>query len=127
MLSGQAAAARQSAAEQVLAQHVTYFKVVNPETGQYEDRPIPTLPSSAYPMPVQAEISGPSASVPAVPDAVPVPAKKPARKRSEMTKAEQLLDSFATSAVNGAGRELGRTISRGLLGVLGLTGRKKRR
>ena len=133
MLSGQAAAARQSAAEQVLAQHVTYFKVFNPETGQYEDRPIPTLPSSAYPMPVQAEISGPSASVPAVPDAVPVPAvpavpaKKPARKRSEMTKAEQLLDSFATSAVNGAGRELGRTISRGLLGVLGLTGRKKRR
>ena len=120
-LSGQAAPAETAAPQ------VTYFKVYNPESGQYEDRPIPTLsaflhpPATEYPVPVQAEISAPAAeSKPAS------PAKKPAKKRSEMTKAEQLLDSFATSAVNGAGRELGRELGRGLLGILGLN-RKKRR
>jgi len=131
ILSGQVAQAMPAPASAQAAQ-ATYFKVYNPETGKYEDRPIPTLSAFApapveYPVPVQAEISGPAPQT-AVAEAKPAsPAKKPAKKRSEMTKAEQLLDSFATSAVNGAGRELGRTLGRGLLGVLGLGGNRRKR
>ena len=127
ILGGQVAQAAEEtpAAAGENAPQVTYFKVYNPETGQYEDRPIPSLIPAApaeYPAPAPAE-----SSAPAIVDAVPVsPAKRPAKKRSEMTKAEQLLDSFATSAVNGAGRELGRTLGRNLLGILGLNGRRRR-
>ena len=126
ILGGQVVQAAEETAQAAweAASQVTYFKVYNPETGRYEDRPVPTLskPSAAaeYPVSVQAEISAPA-------DAVVVsPAKRPAKKRSEMTKAEQLLDSFATSAVNGAGRELGRTLGRNLLGILGLNGKRRR-
>ena len=126
ILGGQVVQAAEESAQAAweAASQVTYFKVYNPETGRYEDRPVPTLskPSAAaeYPVSVQAEISAPA-------DAVVVsPAKRPAKKRSEMTKAEQLLDSFATSAVNGAGRELGRTLGRNLLGILGLNGKRRR-
>ena len=92
------------------------FRVYNPETGEYEERPIPTL-QTVLP-------SRPAESV-SVPDAVVIPraeqpAKKPAKKRSEMTAAEQKIDSFVQSAVSSAGRELGRTLSRSLLGVLGI-------
>lgn len=124
ILGGQVAQAAEetSAAAGENAPRVTYFKVYNPETGQYEDRPIPSLIPAEYPAPAPAE-----SAAPAIVDAVPVsPAKRPAKKRSEMTKAEQLLDSFATSAVNGAGRELGRTLGRNLLGILGLNGRRRR-
>ena len=96
------------------------FRIFNPETGEYEERPIPTL-QTVLPAPAASPAS---AAAPAVPDAVviphPAPAKKPAKKRSEMTAAEQMLDSFAKSAVNTAGREIGRTLSRSLLGILGI-------
>ncbi len=98
------------------------FSVFNPETGEYEEKPIPALQSV---LPAQAAPpSAPSDTALSVPDAVviphPAPQKKPAKKRSEMTAAEQMLDSFAKSAVNSAGREIGRTLSRSLLGILGI-------
>ena len=119
ILSGQIAqaAAPEQAEAAAPAVQVSYFKVYNPDTGKYEERPIPTLSPlpapTEYPVPVQAEISAPAPA-----DAVPaVPAKKPAKKRSEMTKTEQLWD----------GRELGREIGRGLLGILGLNKTRRKR
>ncbi|MBQ8082517.1 MAG: DUF853 family protein [Clostridia bacterium] len=48
-------------------------------------------------------------------------------KKAEKSYAQQLLDSFAKSATTSAGRETGRTLSRNLLGIFGLTstGKKK--
>ena len=70
---------------------------------------------------------------PAAQDAVAAPrsekpekARKVAKKRSEMTVGEQLLDSFTKSATTSAGRQLGSSLTRSLLGVLGLNGGKKR-
>ena len=98
------------------------FRVYNPETGEYEEKPIPTLQTVLPASPAPAD---------PVPDAVVIPReekplKKPAKKRSEMTAAEQMLDSFARSAVTGAGRELGRTLSRSLLGAFGLTSTRRK-
>ena len=65
-------------------------------------------------------------NLPAQQDAVVLPAKEekkkkqPAKKRSEMTQAEQLFDSFTKSISSSAGREVGRSLSRTLLGILGL-------
>lgn len=100
------------------------FRVYNPETGEYEERPIPTL-QTPLPVPAEKEPDTPAAQALSVPDAVVIPrpdrpVKKPAKKRSEMTAAEQMLDSFAKSAATGAGRELGRTLTRSLLGILGI-------
>ena len=92
------------------------FRVYNPETGEYEERPIPTLQTVLPSRPAES-VSVPGAVV--IPRAEQ-PAKKPAKKRSEMTAAEQKIDSFVQSAVSSAGRELGRTLSRSLLGVLGI-------
>lgn len=109
------------------------FRVYNPATGQYEERAIPTLqqPPAAqpqYPQPVCAQPQYPAAQ-----DAVAAPcsekpekARKVAKKRSEMTVGEQLLDSFTKSATTSAGRQLGSSLTRSLLGVLGLNGGKKR-
>ena len=104
------------------------FRVYNPETGEYEERPIPTLQTVIPPAdaPAQAEETAVS-----VPDAVVIPrpekpAKKPAKKPSEMTAAEQMISSFAKSTVTSAGRELGRTLTRSLLGVLGLKATQRR-
>ena len=46
--------------------------------------------------------------------------KKVAKKRSEMSVGEQLLDSLTKSATTSAGREIGRSLTRSLLGILGL-------
>lgn len=105
------------------------FRIYNPETGKYEETAlqtmqVPTLQASLLENSVTR--SAPYRyNYPAVQDAVPVAPKpkkekKPAKKRSEMTKAEQLLDSFTQSATTAAGRELGRKLSRSLLGLLGL-------
>ena len=105
------------------------FRVYNAETGEYEEKAIPTLSQfeaprpTEYPVPVQAEITGPASAAP-VPS---VSKKKPAKKRSEMTKGEQLADSFIHSAVTSVGRELGRSFTRSLLGVLGLGGSRRRK
>lgn len=106
------------------------FRVYNPETGEYEERPIPTL-QTMIPAPPQPAPQAESAAL-SVPDAVVVPhpekpAKKPAKKRSEMTKTEQMLDSFATSAVNSAGREIGRVFTRSLLGIFGIKATRRTR
>ena len=131
ILSGQY---QQAGVPQTQVMQATYapvtFRVYNAETGEYEEKPIPTLSQFAapaqteYPVPVQAEISAP-APAPASP--AQKPAKKPAKKRSEMTKGEQLVDSFINSTVSSVGRELGRDFTRSLLGVLGLDAGRRRR
>ena len=56
----------------------------------------------------------------------PEKARKVAKKRSDMTVGEQLRDSFTKTATTSAGRQLGSSLTRSLLGVLGLNGGKKR-
>lgn len=102
------------------------FRVFNPQTGQYEERAM-TMPAvPAYPAPAQpAEpLSIPQADVQVMESKKKT--KQPAKKRSEMTVGEQLLDSFAKSATTSAGREVGRSLTRSLLGVLGLDNGKRR-
>ena len=105
------------------------FRVYNPKTGQYEEQamanlqPIP-VQQSAYPVPAapQYPIQQPQYPIqqPA-PKAEEAPkTRKVAKKRSEMTVGEQLMDSFTKSAATGAGREMGRSLTRSLLGLLGL-------
>lgn len=103
------------------------FRVYNAETGQYEERPIPTL-QQALPQTISPAAPVSVSSAP-VQDAVPVaakPAKKPAKKPSEMTAFEKQMHTFTTSVTSSVGRELGRTIGRSILGVLGLNGKKRR-
>ena len=109
------------------------FRVYNPVTGQYEERAIPTLQQSPaaqpqYPQPVCVQPQYPAAqdAVAAPRSEKPEKARKFAKKRSEMTVGEQLLDSFTKSATTSAGRQLGSSLTRSLLGVLGLNGGKKR-
>ena len=109
------------------------FRVYNPVTGQYEERAIPTLQQSPaaqpqYPQPVCVQPQYPAAqdAVAAPRSEKPEKARKVAKKRSEMTVGEQLLDSFTKSATTSAGRQLGSSLTRSLLGVLGLNGGKKR-
>lgn len=109
------------------------FRVYNPATGQYEERAIPTLqqPPAAqtqYPQPVCVQPQYPAAqdAAAAPRSEKPEKARKVAKKRSEMTVGEQLLDSFTKSATTSAGRQLGSSLTRSLLGVLGLNGGKKR-
>ena len=108
------------------------FRVYNPQTGKYEETELSTLPVPTLQASLPENSVTQSApyryNYPAVPDAVPMAPKpkqdkkekKPAKKRSEMTRAEQLLDSFTQSATTAAGREFGRKLSRSLLGLLGL-------
>ena len=109
------------------------FRVYNPVTGQYEERAIPTLQQSPaaqpqYPQPVCVQPQYPAAqdAVAAPRSEKPETARKVAKQRSEMTVGEQLLDSFPTAATTSAGRQLGSSLTRSLLGVLGLNGGKKR-
>ena len=46
--------------------------------------------------------------------------RKTAKKPSEMTTAEKFFNTFATSATSSAGREMGRSLTRSLLGILGI-------
>ncbi len=108
------------------------FRVYNPQTGRYEETvmenmQVPTLQTSTLPQNTVTRSDAYRYSYPAVQDAVVLPAKeekkktkKPAKKRSEMSVGEQLLDSFAKSVSSSAGREVGRNLSRTLLGILGL-------
>lgn len=103
------------------------FRVYNPQTGQYEEQAMPAMQQPVYP--AQQQPTQPSPAAPQYPtqqqpaQPAPVPqekTKKVAKKRSEMTMGEQLLDSFTKSATTGAGREVGRSLTRSLLGLLGL-------
>lgn len=106
------------------------FRVYNPATGKYEETQLqtmqaPVLQASPLPQTSVTQSAPYQYRYPSVPDAVPVASKpkkekKPAKKRSEMSHAEQLLDSFTRSATTAAGREVGRKLSRSLLGILGL-------
>ncbi|NLX83044.1 MAG: DUF853 family protein [Clostridiales bacterium] len=73
--------------------------VYNPKTGQYE----------------------PQVQMPAVQDTKPVPEPK-VQKSSPKVKSlgERMLDNFTRSTASGAGYTMGRTISRGILGVFGI-------
>jgi hypothetical protein len=53
---------------------------------------------------------------------VPAPAEKKTTKttKQEKTIAEKMLDNFTRSTASGAGYSVGRTISRGILGVFGI-------
>ena len=101
------------------------IQVFNPETNQYEMRPVPTLPTAltrpaAPSLPARQE-----EKTPAAPQAAEKPKKAPARKRSEMTYGEQLLDKALQSASASAGRQIGAALSRSILDVLGLNKRKR--
>ena len=108
------------------------FRVYNPATGKYEETQLqsmqaPVLQASPLPQNAVTQSAAYRYNYPAVQDAVPVPSKAkpkkektPAKKRSEMTQAEQLFDSFTKSISSSAGREVGRSLSRTLLGILGL-------
>jgi len=110
------------------------FRVYNPQTGQYEERALSTMPQPTAPQPQPAAPQYPVQQQPAYPayqQAKPVQAqpveeekkektKKVAKKRSEMSVGEQLIDSFTKSATTSAGREVGRSLTRSLLGLLGL-------
>jgi len=130
------AAQEQQAAAPVPPQN-TYqpvaFRVYNPQTGQYEEQAMPTMQpvpvqQDAYPIPAapqypaqQQAAAYPSVQQQARPASSPKEkTRKVAKKRSEMTVGEQLMDSFTKSAATGAGREVGRSLTRSLLGLLGL-------
>ena len=121
--------------EQVEAPQPVYqpmtFRVYNPETGKYEEKAmgnmqLPVLQAQPLPQNTVTRSDAYRYNLPAQQDAVVLPAKEekkkkqPAKKRSEMTQAEQLFDSFTKSISSSAGREVGRSLSRTLLGILGL-------
>ncbi len=92
------------------------FRVYNPKTGKYEESSLQTLPT-----PAQPDAPAPyQYSYPVQQPVQPVKETKTARKKTEKTEAEKLLEAFARSTVNSAGRELGRTLSRSLMEILGL-------
>lgn len=124
------ATAQQAAPAAEPAYQPMAFRFYNPQTGQYEERPMPTMQQPVYPA-APAQVY--PASQTAVSEAVPVqeaekPARqrKPAKKRSEMTAGEQLLDSFTKSVTTSAGRQLGSSLTRSLLGMLGIKSSGKR-
>lgn len=108
------------------------FRVYNPETGRYEEKAmgnmqLPVLQTQPLPQNTVTRSDAYRYNLPVQQDAAVLPAreekkkeKKPAKKRSEMTQAEQLFDSFTKSISSSAGREIGRNLSRTLLGILGL-------
>ena len=108
------------------------FRVFNPQTGMYEERVLGNMApveQTTAPAPVQPAYPAQQPAYPVPQAAAPAPApapekkekeKKVAKKRSEMSVGEQLLDSFTKSATTSAGREVGRSLTRSLLGLLGL-------
>ena len=99
------------------------FRVYNPATGQYEEQSIPTLPQQ----PVYQQPAYPAAQpVQEAAREKPQKERKVAKKRSEMTMGEQLLDSFTKSATTSAGRQLGSSLTRSLLGMLGINNGRRR-
>ena len=117
------------------------FRVYNPVTGQYEEQAAPqqqpVYQQPAYQQPVyQQQAAYPATQQQAYPvqqaqtiAEAPQPEKKEktrkvAKKRSEMTTGEQLLDSLTKSFTTSVGRQAGSSLTRSLLGVLGLSGKR---
>ena len=69
------------------------------------------------PVATEAPTQAPAEATP-----VPAPAEKKTTKttKQEKTIAEKMLDNFTRSTASGAGYSVGRTISRGILGVFGI-------
>ena len=70
--------------------------VYNPQTGQYEPQ---------HQVPAKAE---------------PKPAKEPKVQKTVKSLGEKMLDNFTRSTASGAGYSVGRTITRGILGIFGI-------
>lgn len=124
-------AADQPAAPAQPAYAPVSFRVFNPVTGEYEEQQLATMPAQpSFPaqVPVEPQRQDPSLTgmLKQAASTLTTKEKKPAKKRSEMTYGQQLWDNVAKSATTSAGRQLGSTLTRSLLGVLGLDGRKKR-
>ena len=116
------------------------FRVFNPVTGEYEEQQLAAMPAfqpapqTAYPaqpvsypmQPVPEQDTSLTGKIKQAAASLTSKEKKPAKKRSEMSYGQQLWDNVAKSATTSAGRQLGSTLTRGLLGVLGLDGKKKR-
>ena len=117
------------------------FRVYNPVTGQYEEQAAPqqqpVYQQPVYQQPVyQQQAAYPATQQQAYPvqqaqtiAEAPQPEKKEktrkvAKKRSEMTTGEQLLDSLTKSFTTSVGRQAGSSLTRSLLGVLGLNGKR---
>lgn len=98
------------------------FRVFNPETNQYEERQIPTLSRQEMIPAAPVTLRQPDMETALAAPAPQTEKKKKtaAKKRSEMTYGEQLLDNVVKAASTSAGRQLGNTLSRSLLGILGL-------
>ncbi|MGI6654916.1 MAG: helicase HerA-like domain-containing protein [Christensenellales bacterium] len=128
--------------EQPEAPSRAMFKVFNPQTGTYETRevemPVPAMPAS---VPQVTQTAAPM-QAPAVQERPPVlvynaktgqyepqdlkeyrapaPARKQAEPKKEKTVAQKMLDNFTRSTASGAGYQVGRSITRNILGVFGL-------
>ncbi len=124
------------------------FKVYNPQTGAYETREL-DMPTPAVPAPVPVPVPQQEAPVPAQPAQLPAvqekppvlvynprtgqyepqdikeyrapaPAKKQAEPKKEKGMVEKMLDNFTRSTASGAGYQVGRAITRNILGVFGI-------
>ena len=116
------------------------FRVFNPVTGEYEEQQLAAMPAfqpapqTAYPaqpvsypmQPIPEQDTSLTGKIKQAAASLTSKEKKPAKKRSEMSYGQQLWDNVAKSATTSAGRQLGSTLTRSLLGVLGLDGKKKR-
>ncbi len=99
----------------------TTFKVFDPATGTYVEREMGAMPAVQQPQYAQP------APVPAVQQPVmPAPVKQqkavaePKPKKQVKSTGQKLLDSFTGSIVRGAGGQIGRTVSRNILGIFGI-------
>ena len=132
----QAAAAE---AAQPVYQPMT-FRVFNPATGQYEEQTVGTMQQPAYQQPVYQQPAAEAqpvytAAQPVYPAVQPVAQavvqpkeneRKENKKPVETSAAKKYLNSFISSATTGAGREVGRQVSRSILGIFGIGTGKKR-
>ena len=120
------------------------IQVFNPSTGQYEEREMQAAPSYPAPAPVPAPEPAPvpaqARKVEQAPPPVlvynpatgqyepqdlkeyraPAPVRKQAEPRKEKTVAQKMLDNFTRSTASGAGYQVGRSITRNILGVFGI-------
>ena len=112
------------------------FRVFNPATGQYEELPLPTMQQPVQAQPVQPTqpVYSPAQSATVLPEsaaqaqtveAKQSPSGRKTGKKEEKGFGEQLLESFARSATTSAGRTVGSSLTRSLLGTLGLNKRGK--
>jgi len=137
----------EAAAQTVAQAFTTTFTVFDPATGQYVQRqveaPMAPEPAVASPAAPQQAVSRQEQAPPPVlvynpqtgqyepqqlapvKEAAPVKVAKETKKtttstRSVKTIGEKMLDNFTRSTASGAGYTMGRTLSRGILDILGI-------